>query len=165
MSRLIVSAAIGSALIFGFALPRQEASAQTTGDLVGTWRLVSVTVEQGDEKGDVMGPNPKGLLMFDDGGHFSVSTFRQDLPKFASDNRLAATAEESSAVVSGSLAHYGTYSEAEDVLVFHIECSTFPNWDGTDQKGLFAISGDDLTYTTPGSTGMGLIQLVWKRVR
>jgi hypothetical protein len=165
MNRLIVFTALGSALVWGFALPREEASAQTTEDIVGTWTLVSVIVEQGGQKRDVMGPNPKGRLMFDNGGHYSVLTFRQDLPKFASNNRLTASAEENSAIIAGSLSHYGTYSKVGNVLVFHIEYSTFPNWDGIDQKRPFALKGDDLTYTTPGSTSAGATQLVWKRVR
>jgi len=56
-------------------------------------------------------------------------TFRADQQKVASNNRLEATAEESKTLLSGTLAHYGTYSVADNVLVFHIERSTFPNWD------------------------------------
>jgi hypothetical protein len=72
--------------------------------------------------------------MLDSGGHFAVLTFRADQPKFASNNRLEATAEESKALLSGTLGHYGTYTVADNVLVFHIERSTFPNWNGIEQK-------------------------------
>ena len=102
--------------------------------------------------------------MLDSGSHFAVLTFRQDQPKFASNNRLEATAEESKTLLSGTLGHYGAYSEADNVLVFHIERSTFPNWNGIEQKRPFTLKGDELTYTTPGSTGAGATQLVWKRL-
>ena len=108
MNRLIPSVVIVATIISGLIYPREEASAQTAKDLVGTWSLVSVTVEQGGQKRDVQGPNPKGLLMLDSGGHFAVLTFRADQPKFASNNRLEATAEESKALLSGTLGHYGT---------------------------------------------------------
>jgi hypothetical protein len=80
-----------------------------------------------------------------------------------SNNRLEATAEESKTLLSGTLAHYGTYSVADNVLVFHIERSTFPNWDGIEQRRPFTLKGDELTYTTPGSTGAGATQIIWRR--
>jgi hypothetical protein len=149
MNRIILLTVLGSALIWGLVLPHEETSAQTTKDLVGTWSLVSVTVEQDGQKRDVQGPNPKGVLMLDNGGHFAVLTFRADQPKFASNNRLEATAEESKTLLSGTLAHFGTYSEANNVLVFHIERSTFPNWDGIEQKrGTGAWPGNRQTPVT-----------------
>jgi hypothetical protein len=40
------------------------------------------------------------------------------------------------AVVQGSIAVFGTYSEdgTDNIITFHIEGSTFPNWNGTVQK-------------------------------
>jgi hypothetical protein len=165
MNRLIPSVVIVGTIICGLVFPREEASAQTTNDLVGTWSLVSSTVEQNGQKRDAQGPNPKGLLILDSGGHYAVLTFRQDQPKFASNNRLEATAEESRSLLAGTLGHYGTYSPAGNVLVFHIERSTFPNWNGIEQKRPYTLNGDELTYVTPGSTGAGVTQLVWRRVK
>jgi hypothetical protein len=45
-------------LIFAVFLPKEEAVAQMAKDLVGTWTLVSVTLEQDSEKTDFYGPNP-----------------------------------------------------------------------------------------------------------
>jgi Lipocalin-like domain len=143
-----------------------HAFAQTTrGNLAGAWSLVSVTVEEGGHKRDVQGPNPKGRLMLDSSGHYAVLTFSQDQGKFASNNRLEATPEESKALLSGTNAHYGTYSAEGGLLVFHIERSTFPNWNGIEQKRPFTLKGDELTYTTPGTTGAGPTQIVWKRLQ
>jgi len=50
MNRIISSALTTSALIFGVFLLREEAVAQTAKDLVGTWTLVSLTVEQDGKK-------------------------------------------------------------------------------------------------------------------
>ena len=88
MKRLILPFITASALIFGVFLPREEAVAQTTAkDLVGTWTLVSITLEQDDKKTDYYGPNPQGQLIYDADGHFSIIIARSDLPKFASNNR------------------------------------------------------------------------------
>jgi len=150
----IVSTLIGaSALILGVYLPR-EAVAQTAKDLVGTWTLVSVTFERDGKKTDLYGPNPQGELTFDPNGRISFIVMRPDLPKFASNNRQAGTPEENKAVVQGSLAYFGTYSvdERAKTATIHIEGCSFPNWNGTEQKRSFTISGDELSWSTPSTS-------------
>jgi Lipocalin-like domain len=105
-----------------------------------------VTVEESGQKREVQGRNPKGWLMLDNSGHYAVLTFSgEDQAKFASNNRLEASPEESKALLSGTLAHYGTYSQEGNLLVFHIERCTFPNWNGIEQRRSFALKGDELT--------------------
>ena len=113
MNRIISAVVTASALIFGVFLPREEAVAQTAKDLVGTWTLVSVTLEQDGKKTDMYGANPQGQVMYGADGHLSVIITRSDLPKFASNNRVAGTPEENTAIVQGSLAYFGTYSVSE----------------------------------------------------
>jgi hypothetical protein len=146
MNRLILPFVTASALIFGVFLPREEAVAQTAKDLVGTWTLVSITLEQEGKKTDFYGPNPRGQVTYDADGHFSLIITRSDLPKFASNNRVAGTPEENKAIVQGSIAYFGTYSvsEADKIISSHIENCTFPNWNGIDRKTSFNISGDEL---------------------
>jgi hypothetical protein len=56
MNRFILLFVTTSALIFGVFLPK-DVAAQTTGkDLVGTWTLVSVTLEQDGKKTDLLVP-------------------------------------------------------------------------------------------------------------
>jgi hypothetical protein len=104
MNRIISTVLTALALIFGFILPNEEAVAQTAKELVGTWTLVSITFEQNGKKTDFYGPNPRGQLTFDADGHFSEILTRSDLPNFASNNRMAGTAEENKSIVLGSLA-------------------------------------------------------------
>lgn len=87
MKRIISAGFTASALIFGVFLPSEEAVAQTAKDLVGTWVLVSSTVEHGAKKTDYWGPNPLGQVIFEPDGHFSEIITRSDLPKFASNSR------------------------------------------------------------------------------
>ena len=169
MNRLILPVITTSALIFGFILPSEKTAAQTTAkDLVGTWTLVSLTLEQDGKKTDFYGPNPKGQRTYDPSGRFSEIITRADLPKFASNNRQAGTPEENKAVVQGSLAFFGTYSmsETDKTYTQHVESCTFPNWNGTERKYSFDISGDELsTVLSAPSTGTGTAYAVWKRAK
>lgn len=168
MNRIISAVLTTSALIFGVFLPREEVVAQTAKELVGTWTLVSVTLEQDGKKIDMYGSNPQGQAIFDPNGHCSVMFIRSDVPKFASTNREEGTPEENKAAVQGSLAYFGTYSvsETDKVVTYHLEGCTFPNWRGADQKRLFKLSGDELTLSNPTpSTGSGNAWSVWRRAQ
>src|ERR1700737_3978308 len=78
--------------------------------LVGSWVLVSLISGEGAEPTLPYGPNPKGTMMVDANGRFSITVLRSDLPKFASNNRMTGTADENSAIVHGSIAYFGTYT-------------------------------------------------------
>jgi hypothetical protein len=142
-----------------FALSASNAVAQLAKDVVGSWTIVSA--------GDAYGPTPKGSLIFEPNGRFSIHLMRHDLPKYASNNRTQGTPAEYKATVEGSLSYFGTYSISGTDLNLHIEGSTFPNWVGMDQKRInLSISGDELKYTQPNPSGGGAAALlVWKRVK
>ena len=70
MNPLTLPIITASILGLGVALPWSTAIAQTAKDLVGTWNAVSATVEQGGNKTDTFGPNPKGTLVFDGNGRY-----------------------------------------------------------------------------------------------
>ena len=154
-------------LFLGVVLSAGEVFAQTAKDLAGTWTLVSAVAEQGGNKTDTYGPNPKGILMVDANGRYVITFARADLPKVASNNRITATPEENKAIVGGSATHFGTVSvnAADKTIIFKIETSTFPNWDGTEQKRSFTVTGDELQYTVAASSGGGTGTVVWKRAK
>ena len=97
-------------LVTGFAVPALQAVAQSAKELVGTWTLVSITLEQNGKKTDFYGPNPQGQATWEANGRVSEIAIRSDLPKFELNNRQAGTPEENKAVVHGSIAFFGTYS-------------------------------------------------------
>ena len=138
------------------------------GNLVGYWTLVSSVVEQGGNRIEPFGPNPRGALIFDANGRYAAMIARPGLPKLASDNRTAATPDEAKAIVAGSIGHFGSYAvnEADKTITFRIETSTHPNWDATEQKRSFTISGDELKYTVgTAAVGGGSATLTWKRAK
>ena len=136
--------------------------------IVGTWTYVSVDIVGSDGKRvPLFGPDPKGLATFDGDGHYMLLTARAGQPRFASSNRMEGTAEENKAVVQGTIAHFGRYTvnEEDKTITFHIETSTFPNWNGTDQKRPVTVTGDQLTWRTPASTGAGTAEVMLKRAK
>ena len=155
-------------LFLGVVLAAGDAFAQTAKDLAGTWTLVSAINEQGGNKTDPFGPNPKGILIVDPNGRYVIIAARADLPKVASNNRTTATPEENKAIVQGSVAHFGSLSvnAADKTITFKIETyTTFPNSDGTEQKRPFTVTGDELKYTVPAASGGGTSTTVWKRAK
>jgi hypothetical protein len=154
-------------LCLGMVLSAGEVFAQTAKDLAGTWTLVSNVSEQGGNKTDTFGPHPKGILIVDANGRYVLAVARAGLPKVASNNRTTATPEENKAIVGGSITHFGTLSvnAADKTITFKIETSTFPNWDGIEQKRPFTITGDELQYTVPAQSGGGTGTVVWKRAK
>jgi hypothetical protein len=86
--------------------------------LVGSWTLVSLTAGEGANQTLPYGPNPKGTMMVDANGRFSITVVRSDVPKVASNNRMTGTPDENKAIVQGSIAYFGTYGidEATHVI-------------------------------------------------
>ena len=118
------------------------------------------------------GPNPSGTLMFSPSGHYSVEIMRANLPKFASNDREKSSTDENKAVAQGTLAHFGTYTvnDADKSFNFRVESSSFPNWNGTQQKrSITALTDDVLTYNVPNPAGMPSdvthVELVWRRAK
>lgn len=134
----------------------------------GHWSVVEISTERDGVKTHTMGPNPLGVFIFDAGGRYSVSVFRPDLPKFASNNRMTGTADENKAVVQGSIAHFGTYkfNAADGTFTVTPTASTFPNWTGVEQPSRkLTFSGDTMTITNPAGSAGGVARIVLKRLQ
>ena len=167
-SSTLTTIAVVLLLFIAALLPNNAAAQQAKQQIVGAWTVVaSDTTRPDGTKVATFGPNPKGTIIFDASGRYALELMSSSLPKVASNNRNDGSADENKAIVQGSLAHFGRYSidEATRTLTFHMESSTFPNWNGTDQKRTFTISGDDLRWETPAASGGGSASLVWKRAR
>jgi hypothetical protein len=124
--------------------------------LVGTWDFIIAEIVTADgKKSFPFGERPKGMLIFTAGGQFSQVHVSGDLPKIASNNRLAGTAEQNTAIVHGSLALFGTYTvdEAKKTLTFNIVGSTFPNQQGTSQtRTIDKLTPDEFVNTNPAAS-------------
>lgn len=159
-----VMTVLGLAVSAGSAVSQQRSLKD---QLVGSWSFVSaVNIRADGTKVDTFGPNPGGLLIFDDNGRYASVVVRPGVPKFASNNREAGTVEENKAAMQGSIAHVGRYTvnEADRSVTLHIEYSSFPNWNGTEQRRPITIAGDEMKYIVPTpSTGTGTSEVTFRR--
>jgi hypothetical protein len=167
MKQLLKYLTTAAAMLIALCLPVAGAHAQAAPSIVGSWSLVSLTVQRSGNQLNLLGPQPQGQLIFGSDGRYVLMGIRADLPKLAEGSRLAGSTEENKIIAEGAVAHFGTYTvdEAGSAIVFHIQKSTFPNWDGDVQTRPFTLVGDRLTYITPGSFGYGAATVVWQRAK
>jgi len=149
-----------TASLFLLTAPQAQAQPKPLKEqVVGVWSLVS---------GSQIGANAVGLLILDASGLMSMQIMHPDRMKFASNSRTHGTADENKSAVQGMISYFGRYSvsEADSVMSYQIDRSSFPNWDGTVQKRPFTVTAEELRYTNPApSSGGAPAQLLWKRAK
>ncbi|RDZ27315.1 lipocalin-like domain-containing protein [Lysobacter silvisoli] len=135
--------------------------------LQGTWTLVAADqiLPDGETARDY-GANPKGRLIVDARGRYSLQIFKSERLPFASHSKADGSADEFRSAVLGSSTHYGTISidERAGMLVFSIEGASFPNWEGTTQRRRYELDGGTLRYQVPPRAGGSVPISVWRRV-
>src|ERR1700753_3018944 len=103
----VVSMALAASLT-AFTASRADSSPEVS-PLAGTWTLVAADVLHADGSlARDYGAAPKGLLLIDAAGHYSLQIFKSERSRFASADKLAGTEAEYKAAVLGSSTHYGT---------------------------------------------------------
>lgn len=135
--------------------------------LAGTWTLVAADVIHADgTRTRDFGAAPKGLLLIDAQGRYSLQIFKAERPHFASGDKQTGTPAEFEAAVLGSSTHFGTISAnpAAGTLTFHIENASFPNWEGTVQQRHYELNGDELSYRLPARPDGNTPISVWRRL-
>src|SRR5215510_12152054 len=155
--------ALGLALLPSGGVGQQKEQLE---QLLGAWSLLSFElVRQDGSKQSTFGANPKGIAFFDAGGHYSITVVRLDRAKYATNNFTEGTAEENKATAQGTMTYFGTYtvSEADRTIAIHIDGSSFPNWNGADQKRIVTITGNQLKLAAP--VAFGTAEVVWKRAQ
>lgn len=153
------------------ALTEQDADpqAQAQKRLTGTWALVEAPEIRADgSRADTFGANPKGLLVIDDTGRYSLQIYKSNRSKYSSGDVKKATEDELRAAALSHSTHFGRcFIDVEkNVLVFRIEQAANVNWNGTEQSRQFELKGDMLSYRVPAtanSSGTTTIS-VWKKI-
>jgi lipocalin-like protein len=168
LRRIIYRFAVVACVLPGVAWSPGAPAADTGGDvsLAGTWTLVAADVLHPDgSRSHDYGDAPKGLLMIDGAGRYSLQILRSDRPRFADPAKAKASAQEYKAAVMGSSTHYGTLAVEADQhqLVFRIEGASFPNWEGQEQRRTFELHGDTLNYKVPPRPNGDVPISVWRR--
>jgi hypothetical protein len=137
--------------------------------LVGSWTLVSIiATDKAGAKSDRRGPNPKGLLIFEANGRFSLLTSRSDLPNFAINNVNQGTPEEYKAAMTGMIANVGTWTvdEATKTITTYVEAGSFPNLNGNTQtRVISSLTADELKYVNAASVSGTSDEATWRRAK
>ena len=159
---------LGASLVLvGTLLATAATAAEPT--LAGTWALTAADRLKPDgSRARDYGEHPKGRLIIDAQGRYSLQIFDGDRPRIASGDKAKATPEELAGAVAGSSTHYGTVAvdPVAHVLVFRIEGASFPNWDGTEQRRKYALTADSLSYQVPTPRPDGSVPISeWRRER
>ncbi len=135
--------------------------------LQGTWTLVAADklLPDGTRARDY-GDRPKGRLTIDAHGRYALQIFKSERLRFATDSKAAGSADEFKSAAMGSSTHYGTLAieESAGQLVFSIEGSSFPNWEGTVQRRRYELAGDRLSYQVPPRGDGSIPVSVWRRL-
>jgi len=164
----VIGASLTAALAISISAGSAACQQRPIADLVGSWSLVSFELVRPDgSSASAFGTNPNGIAFFDAGGHYIITVMRSDRGKYAINNPAQGTADENRATAQGTITYFGTYAAGglDHEIAIHISGSSFPNWNGTDQKRIFAITGDQLKLTAPVGGTVGTAEVVWKRVR
>jgi len=141
--------------------------------LVGTWKLVAIEERDADGKLAVpkdYGPEPIGVLMYDATGHMSVHAMRRNRPRLPSDDVHLAPADLAKTAFVGYGAYFGAYDvdERQGIVTHRVEGSLIPNWEGSQQRRRFTLTGDKLILEPPAIQAGGekrTRRLTWQRVQ
>ena len=142
-----------------------DAQSLSEQQIAGAWELESAVFIAGDgTKTDSFGANPVGRITLTPDGTYSLIILRADLPKVASNNRLQATPDENRAIVTGSVAHFGSYNVSGKTISLKIGFGTFPNTNGAEQKrDIVDFANDSWKWVVNERGGQSINQ--WKRVK
>lgn len=139
-------------------------------NLVGTWVMqAAYEIHADGTRTTNYGEHPNGLMTVDAVGVYSIQIYRPDRPAFASGVKSKGEPDEYRAAVLGSSTHFGRVAvdAAAHQLLFDVEASSFPNWEGKRQIRNYTYADGVLSYAVPASaSGDGTIAYsVWRRMR
>jgi hypothetical protein len=136
-----------------------------TGQIVGSWKLVSMQFEFSDtgERVDMFGPNPRGRLILTPAGQMIavITPGGRARPKAGADD---------AALFQNLCCYSGGYRIEGDNFITEVDVAWHPAWEGSAQRRIFRLDGDDLWIATahtdrptyyPGRAGRGV--LIWVR--
>lgn len=115
--------------------------------IIGTWRLVSYTVETPEGATRLpLGRNATGYIIYAPDGYMAVNIMRPERPAYASGEPHRGSAAEEATASAGYLAYAGPYAvdEGAATVRHHMEASLLPNWVGNTQARPARLDGDRL---------------------
>jgi hypothetical protein len=144
-----------------------NAAAKGNPSFAGTWTLVAADLEKPDgTRVHEYGEHPKGQMMIDEKGRYSIQIYHPGLANFAANESEPTPAEYHDALEAAST-HFGqiTVDWTKHILRIAIDGSLYPNLRGSVQVRPFQFDGEVLSYRIP-PTPEGIVRIsVWRRER
>jgi len=136
--------------------------------IAGTYTLLAVdNIRPDGSRVHLYGENPKGILILDAAGNYSLQILSANRIKFGSADKSKGTDEENRQAVQGSNSHFGRYvlDSPKHTITFMIDHASFPNWEGTRQVRPFEFDGKVFKYTVPSPTtgGAATGEVIWEK--
>lgn len=123
--------------------------------VIGTWTLEAFNLEDNDKKISPWGQDTKGLLIYTDTGHMSVSINK----KVEND----ATQSEMENIFDSILFYSGTYRVEGNLIKHIVTNASNPTRIGREMLRYAEFKGDTVILTTPQES-FGRAILIWKKV-
>jgi hypothetical protein len=116
-------------LLFVPAIRQENGLAQSKADLVGTWKLISVTdtTDKGQVIKDAYGQNPTGFLTYTADGRMMAIITNGGRKSLSVRDRVSAPAEERAKAFSTMVAYGGRYTVEGDEVIHHVEVAAMQN--------------------------------------
>jgi uncharacterized protein (DUF3820 family) len=152
-------------------VPPSTQNTPIAAQLLGTWRLVAVTEEEGGRviPSPDYGLHPAGYLMYDSTGHVCVQLMNTTRPKWKDGD--VPTPDEARSAILGFGGYCGRYEihAAEHYVVHFPEADLWPNDIGQALKRTFELSGDRLVLKAverrPSDGRLTTNIITWTRVK
>jgi hypothetical protein len=137
--------------------------------MVGLWSLVAYVVRLPDGTQTApLGTDAVGYLHYGDDGVVAGVMMARARPRFATGNRLGASADEKVRAWDSVVTYMGTYEYRGDTVLHRIKASVFPDWTGEDQLRHLRVLADGSVELTAVLVERGVRReavATWRRIR
>ena len=156
---------IDSADSSGTTAPETEYSpTETANRFVGSWQLISVVGGTPELKA-AFGPNPTGMIYYDDTGHMGAQIMT-DRDRARWELGREPTPDEAKDALDGYAAYFGTYTIDEmEQTVTHHRTGNIRQGDLGDYIRHYEFVSDDKLILRPVESPYSTLALTWKRIR
>lgn len=140
--------------------------------LIGEWDLMTYKVLRRDgTEVEPLGANPIGVGVYTQHGTMIAQLMRRGRQHFEQNRQSfsdphAVEPERILEAFNGYIAYSGTYEIIPETrtVEHHVQCSLFPNWEGTVLTRSYTFNGDVLVLRPPPASETGQqAELVWRR--
>lgn len=145
----------------------ETSASEVVRQFIGAWSLDSWrAIAPEGSISHPYGEDAIGQIIYQPEGRMTASLMRRERVRFASNNRLDATAAERDAAYRDYMSYFGSFTvqETDRTVTHHVEGATFPNWRGTDLVRTYRFADGRLTLSLVRADGT-VHELVWARYK